>query len=558
MRKYPDTSRHSQTSTKLKASVARELTVEQALARAKKAAKRGNRALAAQLFSAVLARQPNHPVARKGLRKLGRSAAEPATEQPGQADIDAVIGLLEAGRLQEAERDSRALLDRYPKSVLVLNLLGVVLQRLDKSDEAVSVLDQATRLAPGFAEAHDNRGIALKASGDFERAIESFDRAIAAKPDFAAAHYNRANALKDAGRFEKAADGYRAAIHLRPGFAEAHRNLAALKRFAAGDEQLKLMRELFDGRTGGLTNRAELCFALAKATEDLGDYDDSFRYIEEGNRLVNNRFGYRLDADKKLFSQLRTLFGDNTSTGDMPQAETPAHRPVFIVGMVRSGTSLVEQILASHKDVHGAGELEAMNRIVVPLLADHPEPAAGIDAIRTGYIAELESLGVQERVITDKMPPNFRWIGFIASALPEAKIVHVFRDPMATCWSIYRHYFPDEGHGYAYDIDNLASYYGLYDGLMRFWHERFPGRIYDLGYEALTEDLEAETRRLLDVCELDWDPACLEFHETERPVRTLSATQVRQKIYTGSSEAWRRYERHLDDLEAALGDFINP
>ena len=210
-----------------------QLTIQEALARAKKAAKRGNTSLAVQLFSAVLQQQPNHPVARKQLRKLSRSQKPAAAVQPGPApgEINALARELSAGRLEVAERGARALLDRFPDSALVMNLLGVTLTRQDRPHEAVAVLDKAIELVPGFAEAHDNRGIALKVAGDLDGAIESFDKAISARPKFTEAYFNRGNALKDHGRFDAARESYGEAIRLKPGFAEAHRALAAIKTF---------------------------------------------------------------------------------------------------------------------------------------------------------------------------------------------------------------------------------------------------------------------------------------------------------------------------------------
>ena len=527
--------------------MAEQLTVQDALARAKKALKRGNKALAIQWFTAVLQAEPNHPVARKQIRKLSRAQVTPAPAkpEPAPAEVDSLIREFQAGRLDKVERGARALLEQFPDSAVVMNLLGVALTKQERPLEAVEVLDRAVEVVPGFAEAHDNRGVALKAAGDLDGAVASFDKALAAKPGFATALYNRGNALKDHGHFDRAIESYEEAIRLQPGFAEAHRAVSALKTYEPGDQQLATMQSLADGLTDGLTSRAELFFALAKAYEDLGDLDKSFECVREGNRLVNLRLGYKLQQDADLFDGLRAQF----ASAKAPAATGESPRPVFIVGMMRSGTSLVEQILASHHDVHGAGELEAMNRLVVPML---DEDGIDLSAIHDGYQAMLKSLDVPEPVITDKMPLNFRWIGHILTSMPSAKIVHVVRNPMATCWSIYKHYFADAGHGYAWDLENLGGYYRLYESLMAFWRERFPDRIFDLDYEALTEDSATETRQLLEFLDLDWDPNCLAFHRTDRPVRTLSATQVRQKIYTGSSEAWRKFEAQLEPLKTAL------
>ena len=176
-----------------------------------------------------------------------------------------------------------------------------------------------------------------------------------------------------------------------------------------------------------------------------------------------------------------------------------------------------------------------------------------MNTLRDGYLQTLSALKTPEQVITDKMPLNFRYIGFIVSAFPEAKIIHLNRDPMATCFSIYKTYFSSLGNGYAYDLDDLSEFYSLYIELMSFWRARFPNRVYDIGYETLTENQEEETRNLLEYCGLKWESDCLNFHKTERVVNTASATQVRQRMYKGSSKAWKKYEAHLQPMTKALG-----
>ena len=528
--------------------MSRPLTIEEALSRAKKAAKQGKSDVAAQLFAAILQQEPNHPVARKGLRKLQSArGSSPKSRDPSQQQMNALIQLYSAGRLDEAEGACRSSLQTFPNSVLVANLLGSVLQAQGKFEEAVSVFDGAIRILPGFAEAHSNRGNALKGLGRLEESVASYDRAIELKPDMADAWHNRANALKDLGILDDAIASYEEAVSLRPNFAEAHRSLSALKTFEANDRQVTLMeRALMHGDLPDAA-RTEILFALAKAYEDLGEYDRCFEYLEQGNRLRRNALNFDIEDDKNLFARIKTM-----ADGDIGPAAAPESAPVtplFIVGMMRSGTSLVEQILASHSDVHGAGELETMNQLIVPRLS-----SMDIDAVRAGYLKALSALNVSERFITDKMPLNFRWLGIILAALPEARIIHVTRDPRAVCWSIYKHYFPDEGNAYAYGLQDLVEYHALYEDLMSFWRERHADRIYDLCYEDLTRDQEQETRKLLAFCDLDWQEQCLDFHKTRRAVKTISASQVRRKMYQGSSDAWKQYEHHLQPLIDGLGN----
>jgi hypothetical protein len=233
----------------------------------------------------------------------------------------------------------------------------------------------------------------------------------------------------------------------------------------------------------------------------------------------------------------------------LKSADSKGPKPIFILGMPRSGTSLVEQILASHSQVYGAGELVLLGQSINSMDWNSTQITSNmLRSIRESYFSGLSGIGASELVVTDKMPFNFLWIGFIVSAIPDAKIVHVRRDARATCWSNFANSFSGEGSEFAYDLEDVARYYNMYGDLMTFWHEMFPDQIYDLNYEALTENQEAETRKLLEYVDLDWEERCLDFHKTKRAVRTASAQQVRQKMYQGSSNKWRAYERHLNPM----------
>jgi len=543
-------------------SPAKQLSIDEALSKAKKAVKLRQHALAAELYGAVLRAQPNHPVAKKSLRKLERqlqrgALASAANTEPDAEQTNELVALVRLGHMEQVELTTRELLRDYPRSVLLLNFLGIALQRQGKLSQAVEVLDKAIELKPDVVDSHSNRGIALKELGRAEAALASYDRAIELQPDFPEAHFNRGNVLLGLGRFDEAAESYEQAIAIRQDFAEAHRSLSTLKHYTPDDTQVDLMERLFNAANTNDVDRMELGFALAKAHEDLGHIDTSFNFLKEGNQLRKQVQHYDIEDDKKLFAEIRGLFAETgPSRAGFPE-RTPPISPVFIVGMLRSGTSLVEQILASHSQVYGAGELDAMTRLASPLLSDLIEKHDGIklrgladadaDKLRSAYLDTLGELGVSETIITDKMPLNFRWIGFILSAFPDAKIIHLNRDPIATCWSVYKHYFPDPCL-FAYDLEDLAEFYKLYVGLMAFWRERYPDSIYDLNYECLTENQEAETRALLTFCDLGWEDQCIDFHETERQVRTMSSAQVRRQLYKGSSEAWKKYQHRLQPL----------
>ena len=322
--------------------------------------------------------------------------------------------------------------------------------------------------------------------------------------------------------------------------------------------QIGQMEILYANAELGDSDRMHICFALAKAHEDLCKYEKSFNYLKQANELRKKEVGYNIENDRNLIIKIKGFFSDEGSVFDMvPKRHSPI-KPIFIVGMPRSGTSLVEQILSSHAEVYGAGELVTMDKLITQMVNKLPVQCLNqdskkiiqdeINTLHDNYLMALASFDVPEKIITDKMPHNFMWLGFILSAFPGAKIINLKRDPMATCWSIYKHYFSTKGNGYAYDIDDLAGFYKLYRDLMSFWRKRFSRNIYDLCYEDLTVNQEIETRKLLLFCDLEWEPQCLEFHKTKRTVKTASAGQVRKEMYKGSSEAWKKYEPFLQPL----------
>ena len=465
------------------------------------------------------------------------------------------------GLLDEAAASFRQAVRLNPQYAAALNSLGNTLREQGKYHEALDSLTRATAMAPGFVEAHNSLGNLHCDMGRPELALENYRTALKVHAGFAEGHCNLGHALSELGRYEEAAGSYQEALRLRPGYAEVHSHLSQIRTYRRDDPHFSTMLARLDQPGVSEEETMYLDFALGKAFDDIGEVDRAFEYLSEANRLKKKALGYSIERDRTDFALIKSWFAAKnpaTSLG-ATRDEPGARRPIFVVGMPRSGTTLVEQILASHSRVYGAGELETVPRILNPLLK---LPAANrTDAIkpetfsrlRESYLENLQALHCAKPVVTDKLPGNFKWVGFLLTAMPEAKIVHLRRDPAATCWSIFRHHFGGGGHGYSYDLADVAECYGLYADLMEFWHSTFPGRVYDLSYESLTEDQERETRGLLEYCGLDWEDQCLAFHETRRSVQTLSRQQVRQPMYQGSSQAWRKYQTHLAPMLEILG-----
>ena len=442
------------------------------------------------------------------------------------------------------------------------NNLGNILLELRQLEAALDHFEWAVAFKPDFAEAHNNIGVTLQQLMRLDESIKSYEKAVTYKPDYAQAHNNLGISFQKLGQMDEAVKRYEKALAIKPDYAEVHHNLTALKKYTASDTQITKMQSLLSTSDLSKSDRIYLCFALTKVYEDLGKQDELFKVLHEGNQLRRQELNYSLDRSQNYHSIIRKLFSPTHSVIEKSLSYEPSTiQPVFIVGMLRSGTTLVEQIIASHHAVYGAGELNVLSNLIAPIVESHLTQNANVLtekdllSIRKQYLDSLSRFNASENVITDKWPLNFRNIGFILSAFPEAKIIHLKRDARATCWSIYKHYFSDTGNGWAYNMEDLAGFYGLYTELMAFWHQLFPDKIYDMCYEDLTTNQEEETRKLLKYCELDWDENCLNFHKSKRVVKTASSLQVRQKMYQGSSEAWKKHEAYLQPLIKGLSSY---
>jgi len=440
------------------------------------------------------------------------------------------------------------------------NNLGLIHLGRNQIESAVKSFEWAVAYSPEYAEGHNSLGAGLQELKKFEDAKQQFEKAISLNPNYAQAHHNLGILSEMLGLPEDALNHYQKAVTINPRFAEAHRNLSKLKDFQSSDPQITLMNSLYLEEGVNIADKVKLGFALAKVYDDLGNHDQFFKFLNEANKLRKTELNYSIKESEDFHKHVTKLFSKPIPKIKKALLKPSSIRPIFIVGMPRSGTSLVEQIIASHHSVYGAGELTNLKEIVSPILENFINNKidslgeSDLTLIRQKYIESLTHLNISEQIITDKMPLNFRLIGLILSAIPEAKIIHLKRDARATCWSNYKHYFT-EGNGFTFNQDDLTKFYTLYVELMDFWHKLFPSQIYDIEYEKLTVNQKKETENLLKYSELEWDENCLNFHKNKRAVETASASQVRKKIYQGSSEAWKKYESYLKPLIESLKSY---
>ena len=464
-----------------------------------------------------------------------------------EAQYNLGITLQEMRRFDEAEASYNRAIALKPDFAEAHSNLGNTLQELGRFDDAEASYKRAISLKPDVAMAHSNLGNTLKKLGRFDEAEASYKQALALKPDFAMAHNNLGIMFQEMGRFDEAETSFTEALALQPDLSEAHGMLASIKKFDSQDEQYSLMRQLYLNEDISDDQRCQINFALAKACEDLGNYEQAYAHYGEGNALRKKLLKYDINVDVDLFKKIKSSY-PNIVQNSLALESLPSNlMPIFIVGMPRSGTTLVEQIISSHSQVTGAGELDFATQFGAAIATGVTE--ANYESLldfRHKYLNKLQNVSDRNLIVTDKMPQNFRYIGLLAAAFPETKIIHVKRNPAAVCWANYKQYFASNGLGYCYAIDDVINYHALYENLMDFWTNTLSDRIYQLNYEQLTVNQESETLQLIDYLGLDWDEKCLSPQNNTRGVATASNVQVRKQVYKGSSEQWKKYQPFLN------------
>jgi tetratricopeptide (TPR) repeat protein len=460
----------------------------------------------------------------------------------------------ELGRFEEARSAFRRAVQCEPDNSLAHGCLAMTLAELQRFDEAGKALDRAAALSPDSASTHEARGIILARNGRGAQAVDSFRRALEIAPESALGWTNLGQALRQIGRFAEAADCFRQVLARRPGAVGAYTLMASVGASLDAAQTQRLAASVDDPKTP-LRDRAALGFVLGKMLDDANRFDEAFAHYARANSLVlqmRHAAGERYSSDqfaRQVDRSIATFTPDFFArTRDWGE---PSELPVFIVGMPRTGTSLVEQIAASHPDVFGAGELRDVGNIAAALSWAECGPGPIKDAAGK-QLQRLRLLGGSALRVIDKMPNNVEHLGWIATLFPAARVILCRRDPRDTCLSCFFQRF-NTGNLFSFDLAQCGRHHVHTDRLIAHWLKVLPLPMLQVQYEDLVADLEGQSRRIISFLGLPWNPRCLDFHKTERTVQTASDWQVRQPIYTRSVGRWRNYERHLGPLFESLG-----
>ena len=531
---------------------------------------------AKKMFEKALTLDPSSSLARKGVIQ---SMIDPMNFNNSVEDLEAKIEAepdnpniaIALGRCYLEQEKYKAAIDTLlkanevlPEDADLMTLIGEAYDGFHKHKDALewlhkSLEHQKTR-PPYVLMCLAN---AYKGDGDFDKSVEYAQEAIDLNPEGAAPKNNLAHIYAILGEKKEAATLHKQALKDEPDNIRAIIGLSNLDKVKKGDSTIKILEETYDKETTNVFEEKEkmrVGFALGKVYGDVGEYGKSIECLRYANAKRRELIEFDFEKEIENFDLIKHVFTPITPEDYSTMGKADDRKLIFVFGMPRSGTTLTEQIISSHSKVYGAGELNFMNAETAELMymfGLQPEvklEKIAFDHIGPAYLEHIESLKVEERIITDKMPHNFLRLGYILCCFPNAKIIHLNRDPVAVCFSCFQKFFPARGMGFTFNMRDLGLYYGMYLDLMEYWRKKFPGRIFELDYRDLTENQEEQTRILLDYCELSWEDKCLEFYKTKRGVLTASQTQVREKMYQGSSETWKKYKEHLGELLDALDE----
>ena len=425
--------------------------------------------------------------------------------------------------------------------------LGNLYKSINKLDLAEKKYILAISLDKNLPEPYNNMGNLLRILNRYDESIKYFQKAISLDDKFFWGYYNLATTYTAIGNFEKAVDYLQKTIKLSPFFCAAHRSLSRLTSYKKNDPHLQIMKKLYTDKRIKNNQKKELAFSLGKAYEDIKDFSSSFYYYNEGNSLHRKSINFNFKEEKEFINSIKKIytkdfFKINKSSGSSDCSS------IFILGMPRSGTTLVEQIISSHSEVYGGDELNDIPNLAQPLENITNYDNKKFKEFADEYIKKIKKISNKSKFITNKLPINFLWIGFIKLILPNSKIIHCTRSSKDNCFSIFKNFFPSSNLNFAYNLNEIVDYYNLYLELIEYWKTVLPDFIIDINYEKIVQNPENEIKNLIKKSNLNWEDNCLEFYKSKRIIKTASDTQARKKIYKTSINLWKNYKNDVDDI----------
>ncbi len=489
---------------------------------------------------------------------------------------------IEMGNYLQAIEANKIAIDLVPDDAIAYYNNGIALTLSDKLIEAIYAYEKAISLKPNYLEAYNNLGILYTKIGEFvtardilakaislrpnintynnlgnvyekinnnEQAIFCYEKTISLDKNYYQGYFNLGNIYSNIGNVDDAILNFEKSISINLNYAEGHRQLSLLKNYSTNDKHLKTLYNVYNQKNISEFQKCNISFALGKANEDLGEYKKSLSFYHEANSIRKRLLNYNINQDIQLFSQLKNSFSTYKNI-KVENKNNISSLPIFVLGMPRSGTTLIEQIISSHSEVFGAGELSFIGNQGSALALNNLQPKLEqFKNLKNKYSNHLKILSSGHKYVIDKMPSNFRYIGLIKVLFPDAKIIHVKRNSAATCWSIYKKYFISKNLGFCYSLTDIVYYYNLYKNLMDFWYEQIIDiNVYNLDYDELTKNQENEIKKLISYLDLKWEEECLYPHSNKRSIETASKHQVRKEIYKNSSNDWLKYKPFLDGL----------
>ena len=461
--------------------------------------------------------------------------------------------------LGSAEKIFKNILQIDSKNTSALNNLGNVYKNLKDYSSAEENYKKAIVLNPTFINALVNYGSLNYELNNYEEAVELYKKALHLNNEIPMAHYNLGLVYQALGQFENAKFHLQALSKIKPEITAADKILSRFIRYKIDDPHIDIMENKLKELNLNNLEKIDLFFSLGKAYEDLKDFNKSFHYLKKGNNLKKQISKYRIEKDEQFFKTLKDFFKNI----DLKKKNISKYNKnvIFIVGMPRSGTSLIEQILSSHSNIYGAGELPYLENIMTNeffqnniLNTNKLQDLNKIEVLKSigdRYVSLINKYDYNENLITDKAPLNFRWIGLIKLILPDSKIIHCSRSPKDNCLSLYKNIF-DDNLDWTYNEDDLSKFYQQYTDLMKFWKKNIPNFIYDINYENLISNPQNQINDMLSFCDLRWEQNCMDFHKNKRAIKTVSSSQARNKIYSSSINSYKNYEEFLINLYSSL------